>query len=133
MEIEIRPYRQSDYEEICEWWRNHHECHPSDGMMVENGTFVLTFSGVLFVTLTAFYTQSKKVAFLEGFCAKPGIPDGLRHTLAEMLFEHCCDYLRNKGYTRVNILTSEGGLVKRYEELGMSLQVSGLHSLGKEI
>lgn len=133
MKIAIRAYTASDYDLICSWWKEQKEPAPSSGMMVEDGTFVLECEDMPVLTLTALYTQSKKVAFLEGYCAKPKLDPSLRNLLGEILWSHAISYLKNLGFLRVNILTDKEALVRRYQKLGMHLQLSGLHSLGREI
>lgn len=131
MAIDMRHYRDSDFDEIVSWWDAYEQCPPLQGMMIEDGTFVLEREGVLLATLTVLYTQSKKISFLEGFCAKPGLDKEFRNILTQKLFNHACDHLRARGFSRVTILTEHEHLMNRYQEMGMEFQSVGLYSLGK--
>ena len=130
MTICIRPYRESDYEIICSWWREHKETPPLPGMMVEDGTFVVEVGGCPVMTMTVFTTQSKEISYFEGYCSEPGLEKKFRNTIGKSLWEHCYTYLRDRGYKRVLIFTEKHKLVKRYEELGMRQNVY-VHSLGR--
>jgi hypothetical protein len=129
--ITLRPYRESDFEEIHSWWTRHNECPPVPGMMVTNGTFVLEHDNKPIMTLTAFVTQSKEISYLEGFCAKPGVSKEITRECGPMLWEYAFEFLRHNGRKRVVILTNKEGLAKRYKELGMEENMKELISLGR--
>lgn len=129
--IEIRPYQEEDFDEICSWWIEHKEFAPLPGMMTEEGTFVLEYEGKPILTLSVLMTQSKEIAYFEGYCAKPGIEKQLRNDLGEILFEHAYEFLRNRGFKRVIIFTDKPSLVHRYEELGMVKNMNGLYAMGR--
>lgn len=131
--ILIRHYREKDYEVIRKWWEDHREPAPLPGMMIEDGTHVLCLEDQPVMTLTAFTTQSKDVALLEGFCAKPGMLQKERNVLSQLLFARCLKYLKDRGVRSVFMLTNEVKLKKRFEQLGLSVLSSKLWSLGKEI
>lgn len=133
MKTHIRAYKETDYDRVYSWWEARNEVPPCLGMMIEDGTFILELDGEPVMTLTALTTQSKHISFFEGYCAKPGMDKTLRNMLGSLIWGHGVKYLQSKGYTRVNIVTDKLKLLKRYEELGMELQMTGLYSLGKEI
>lgn len=129
----VRPYKESDYEEIVSWWNAANEPGPVPGEMAENGTFVLEIHGVPSMSLTLFLTQSKGVSFIEGFIAKPGLPKDDRREGGEMLWFVCYAFAKANGYTGVTTYAKNEGLVARYEQLGMTRSVSGLTALHKQI
>jgi|SRR6478735_2608065 len=133
MNISIRAYQHTDFEEICKWWVGHHELPPIQGMMIENGTFILENDHQPVMTLTAFMTQSKEVSYIEGYCAKPGLDSALRRTLGEMIWEHCFQFLRSNGFKRALAFTDKPELVNRYKKFGMIKNMDGLSSLGREL
>lgn len=131
MIIEIRPFKESDYEEICSWWRAHGEFSPLPGMMTEEGTFVLELDDEPVMTLSVLMTQSKEIAFFEGYCSKPGLDKEIRNSLGKMLWAYGYEFLKDRGYKRVIAYTDKDALAERYQNLGMRPNVSGLHSLGR--
>lgn len=131
--INIRPYRHSDYEMIASWWTQHGEAGPLPGMMVEDGTFVVEVDQAPVMSLTCFLTQSKQIAYFEGYVAKPGISKKLSNECGRELWNHCFDYARERGYSNVICYTYREKLAKRYEELGMQRSTSGLHSLVRSL
>lgn len=129
--IEIRHYKDSDFDEICSWWKEHNEFAPLPGMMTVDGTFVVEHYGLPVMTLSVLMTQSKEISYLEGYCARPGLPKDVSHELGEMLWEHAYNYLKSVGYKRVIAFTDKEALLNRYEDLGMRRNMSGLYSLGR--
>jgi hypothetical protein len=129
----IRAYQNSDFNEICSWWETYEAVGPQYGMMVEDGTFVVEKEGVLLMTMTVFLTQSKQIAYFEGFCVKPGTSRILSHELGTILWDHCYRYAKEKGYKRVIIFTDKTALCNRYLDLGMSLSMSGVYALRREL
>lgn len=133
MNISIRHYENSDFDEIHSWWLAHDECPPSRGMMIEDGTFIFELDGNPVMTITALTTQSKMISYLEGYCANPSLPKEKRNECGEILWDYALEYLRKKGFKRVNVLTDRMPLVERYQRLGMEFQMFGLQSLGREL
>jgi hypothetical protein len=127
----IRPYQESDFEEICSWWCKQNELPPLPGMMCANGTFVTEYEDEPVMTLTALMTQSKEISFIEGYCAKPGLDAELRRTIGESIWNHCFNFLRSNGMKRVIAFTDKQSLVNRYKHFGMTENISGLVSLGR--
>jgi|HubBroStandDraft_4_1064222.scaffolds.fasta_scaffold286539_2 hypothetical protein len=131
--ILIRPYDESDFDMICSWWKAHEEVGPIPGMMIKDGTFVLEYESLPVMTMTVYTTQTLEVAFFEGFCSRPDVDGDLRKSLGKQLWEHCYQYLRDKGFKRVIAYTNHWKLAKRYMDLGMKANIGGLISLGKEL
>jgi hypothetical protein len=129
--MKIRAYRHDDFEEICSWWKEHGECPPLSGMMIENGTFVTEYEGKIIMTLTVLVTQSLEIAYFEGYCAKPGLDKALRREFGKTLWEYGYEFLKLNGYKRVIAFTDKPVLVERYKELGMEENTKGLVSLGR--
>jgi hypothetical protein len=102
-------------------------------MMCEDGTFVVEYDGILIMTLTALMTQSKEIAYIEGYCAKPGLDKKLRREIGEILWNYGFNFLKAKGYKRAIAFTDKPALVKRYKDFGMHENISGLMSLGREL
>lgn len=130
--MRIRSYDPIDFEVIQSWWKEQDQVPPLKGMMVEDGTFVLEYSGEPVMTLTAFRTQSLEVCYFEGYCAKPGLDRKLRNHLGKILWNHCYSYLKKNGAKRVTAFTEKKRLAQRYEDLGMMPTLKGLYALTKE-
>ncbi len=129
--IKIRPYQESDFEEICSWWKRHGETPPLPGMMVEEGTFVLEKDDKPVMTLTVLMTQTREISYFEGYCKSPELPKRMSNELGKILWQHGFQYLKERGFKRVIILTDKDALSDRYERLGMSKNMSGIHALGR--
>jgi hypothetical protein len=129
--INIRRYQHNDFEEICSWWREHGECPPLPGMMIEDGTIVMEHDGKPVMTLTILITLSNEIAYFEGYCAKPGIDKQLSNRCGKSLFEYGYEFLKLNGFKRAIIFTDKPALVERYKELGMDVNMKDLVSLGR--
>ena len=132
-EVKIRHYEDSDFDEICSWWRGHQEFAPLPGMMTEEGTFVLELDGKPVMTLSVMMTQSKQVSYFEGYCAKPGLDQIISNQLGVILWEHGYNYLKKNGYKRVIAFTDKKKLVDRYTALGMTPSMLCLTALGRNL
>lgn len=131
MSIQVRPYQESDFDEICSWWKEHGEFAPLPGMMTPEGTFVLDLNGMPVMTLSVLMTQTKEISYFEGYCAKPSLEKRLSNALGKLLWNHGYNYLRDRGYKRVIAFTDKTKLAERYEDLGMNQNMQGLTSLGR--
>lgn len=129
----IREYEESDFEEICSWWDAAQEPGPPEGAMIPDGTFVLEIDGVPSLSLTVFLTQSKKIAYLEGFISRPGIEKKIRNDLSEILWDYACQFADCRGYKTVIMYAQKPKLVERYERMGMTRAQSGLTALYRSI
>lgn len=131
--VNIRPFRNTDFEMICSWWEFYGAVPPIAGMMCEDGTFILELGTEPVMTLSVLLTQSKEISYFEGYCAKPGLSKENSNDCGNILWDHCYKYLRDKGYKRVIIFTDKDSLARRYMDLGMTKAVGGLTSLAREL
>jgi hypothetical protein len=123
----IREYTPSDFSIISSWWTDQKECSPVEGMMIEDGTFILESDNVPALSLTVFKTQSKEMAYLEGFIKNPVFKRSLEKEAAA-LWEHCFQYAKNCGYKRLVCYCLVDKLVEKYKRFGMIQTTSNLNS-----
>ena len=133
MNIKIRDYKDSDFDEICSWWKEHGECPPLPGMMCEKATFVLELDDQPVMTLTILTTESLEISYFEGYCVKPGISKSVSHELGDRFFNFGYALLKQLGFKRVVGFTNRHKLVERYQELGMDVYLKNMVSLGREL
>lgn len=129
--MNIRAYKDTDFDEICSWWKDQGECPPLPGMMTSQGTFVLEYEGTPVMTLSCMRTQSPEISYFEGYCAKPGLKKEVRNALGDLLWQHGYQYLRSHGFKRVLTFTNKETLLGRYQKLGMIKCMSGVYALGR--
>lgn len=129
--MNIRPYKHSDYETICSWWTTHGEPGPVLGMMIEDGTFVAELCDEPALSLTVFLTQSKELAYLEGYVKNPKFKN--LEAEGKQLFEHCYDFAKSKGYKRVVMFSQVPKLNEKCIRYGMLKAASHLSSTVKEL
>lgn len=118
--IEIRPYRQSDYGLIKSWWDAYKACPPLPGMMVEDGTFVLELNGTPALSLTVLGTQSKQIAYVEGYIKNPDFMNVSLEEYGSLLWNYCFEYAKKQGYARVFCYCLVDKLGEKYARYGMS-------------
>lgn len=133
MNYSIRSYKAADFNEISSWWKFYNEHPPLEGMMVEDGTFVLEVENVSALSLTAFCTQSKEIAYFEGFIKNPIFYGYNLSEQGQALWNHCFQYLKDKNYKRVICYCKVEALKDKYRSFGMSDNLSGLSSFCKEL
>lgn len=114
----IRSYKKSDFNMIYSWWEQIGEPLPIEGVMIENGSFLLELDNVPALALTILLTQSKELAFIEGFIKNPIFKKSLE-PYSQILWNHCLDYAKNLGYKRVLVLSDKEKLFSKYEHYGM--------------
>lgn len=124
----IRPYRNSDFEMICNWWTSHNEPSPQLGMMVEDGTFIYEYNGQPILSLTVFITQSS-IGYFEGYISNPEINKEIRNKCGEKLWKHCFEYAEKRNIKYLLAYTDKSPLVKRYESFGMTKCINNLTGL----
>lgn len=118
MNYAIRPYRHTDFKEIASWWQMSTGQTPATHMMVEDGTFILEIDNKPALALTTLLTQSKDMAYLFSFIKNPVFKQTLE-TYGKILWDHCSDYAKEKGYTRVICFADETKLADKYLRFGM--------------
>jgi len=126
MQHNIRPYKHSDFETISSWWIANGEPAPINGIMVENGSFVLELDNVPSLALTILLTQSKELAFMEGFIKNPIFKEMSLEPYGFLLWNHCLDYARSFGYKRLIAISDKEKLFSKYERFGMKKTIPSM-------
>lgn len=130
--MNIRNYKHSDFEDIVSWWEHYKEVPPVQGAMMEDSTFVLEINNISALSLTVLFTQSKEIAYIEGFIKNPLFKESLEKQGAE-LWNHCFDYAKAQGYKRVFCYCAAEPLKNKYERFGMTKSVDKLTAFGREL
>lgn len=118
---------------ICDWWNHYKETPPIAGMMIEDGTFILEIDKIPALSLTVFLTQSKEIAYLEGFIKNPHFENISLHEVSQSLWDHCFLYAKNKGYKRLLAYCNNDKLKKKYQQFGMVNVLEPLSGFVKEL
>lgn len=132
MSLNIRPYKDSDFEMVTRWWNTYQEIGPCEGMMTSNGSFVLEKDSIPTLCVTMFLTQSN-VAYLEGFIKNPSYSNISLKEETKMLAEYCYEFARKNGKKHVICYCKEPKLIKLYESLGLRHSAYGLNGFSKEL
>lgn len=133
MNFNIKPYKNSDFEQIVSWWNFYKECPPIEGMMIEDGTFILELNNTPAICVTVFLTQSKEICYFEGLIKNPMFKDNNLNEYVKLLVDHCSDYCKNKGYKRVVAFSSNSKLTNKYESFGFNRTLQNLTGLMREL
>ena len=129
----IRPYSHEDFEMITSWWEAAGECPPVRGMMVEDGTFIMTLDNIPALTVTVFLTQSKEMAYAEGFIKNPIFNHMELEDEAQHLANHAYAYARDRGYSRLIAYCNNKKLTEKYIRLGLQLSAENLFSVVRKL
>lgn len=133
MEFKIRPYRTSDFKEIHSWWNSANEVAPQEGMMIEDGTFVLEALGVPAITVTVYLTQSKQIAYIEGLIKNPLLKHIDLEPQTSLLMEYICDYARERGYTNLFAYCKVDKLKEKYKRYGLTQVLDNLSAFSRRL
>jgi len=133
MKLEIKRYSHSDFENISSWWMESTGMRPTSNMMIEDGTFILTVNNIEALCLTVLLTQSKDMAYLFAFIKNPFFKNIDLEECGQVLWNHCFDYAKSKGYTQVLCFTDNEKLKEKYKRFGMTPTVNNLTGFIKEV
>ena len=129
--MHIRPYRHSDFKTIASWWTDRGDIAPHQGMLVEDGTFVLEDAVGPIMSQTILTTQSKDICILEFFCKNSNRP--VERGVEQVLWKHCFDWAKSQGYKYVVGYSKVERIFPRLEAAGMTRSMGGLQSFFKEL
>lgn len=129
--MDIRLYKNSDFEMIQNWWIDSNEIPPLREMLTEDSTFVLEMHGKARMCITVYLTNCKAVAHLENFVKDPNFKDS--NTCSKILVEHAEKFAKEKGYKYLMCLSYQEKLKSRYEKLGYIRTLNNLSSFCKEL
>lgn len=127
----IRAYKNEDYEMISNWWIEHTGEAPVEGAMIEQGTFILEIRSEPALCLTALTTSSKQLAYIHWFVKNPLFEQSLEH-FGKILFDYCCEWLKEQGFNNVRTMAEETSLQNKYKRFGFKKEMSVL-TLMKEL
>jgi hypothetical protein len=116
----IRSYKDADFDTIVSWWEDYKECPPLEGMMLSDGSFILELNKVPAMSLTVLLTQSKEISYIEGFIKNPLFKDINLESYGKILWNHCFEYAKSRGYKRAICFSMEEKLFNKYERFGMT-------------
>lgn len=133
MKSTIRPYSNKDFSVIKDWWLDATKVGPTEDMLAEDGTFILELNGFPALCLTVLTTQVKGMAYIFSFIKNPLFKKVQLENYGQMLWDHCFEYAKNKGYTKVICFSDNEKLQKKYERFGMSVTGTNLAALVKEL
>ncbi len=132
MNVNIRQYKDSDYEMISNWWTDSKEMGPGKDMLSANTTFIMELNGVPAYSLTLYLTNCKGMALFENFIGNPALK-GERKMFASVLVDYLEKTAKSLGYNKIMCLSMNDKLVDRYTDLGYNKTVSNLTALVKEL
>lgn len=132
MNYSIRPYQNSDFSEISNWYEISTGQRPPEGLLVNDGTFVVEVEGIPILSWTVFKTQSKEICYLECFIKNPKVKVSLE-VYGQLLFNHCASYARDCGFKRIVGFTHIPQLRDKCERFGMTCTLNNASILSKEL
>lgn len=129
----IRPYTHKDFAMIDKWWEISTNQHIFEGVMVEDGTFILEIKGVPALCLTTLLTQSKQMAYVSSYIKNPLFKGINLESYGHILWNHCFNYAKDKGYKRILCMAEFEQLKNKYERFGMKRTLNNIATFAKEL
>jgi hypothetical protein len=126
MTIEIRPYQDSDYSMVAEWWR-------AWGWEVLTPDYLPPIGAIVTVegidTCAAWlYRTDSSFALIEWVISNPRAKKRRKQALAELI-GHLCWRAKNEGYKSVVSMVSHPSLIANMERLGFEGRKDGMTNL----
>lgn len=128
----IRSYQHKDFSEVASWWNISTKQLPPEGLMIEDGTFILELNQIPALCLTVLKTQSKEICYLFGYVKNPKFHGSLEE-YGQALWNHCFDYAKNAGYKRIMCIAQISQLKHKYERFGMTRTLDGVSTFAREL
>jgi hypothetical protein len=133
MNIDIVSYNNEYFETISQWWKDSCGTEPVEGMMIENGTFILMINKVPALCVTVLLTQSKQMAYIFGFVKNPLFKGINLEPYGKVLWDYCADFAKAHGYKRLLCFADNPKLKEKYERFGFTKTLDNLSSFVREI
>lgn len=128
----IRNITSDDINTLKNWWEAAGEKCPSLGLMPFKSHFILELDNKPVMSMGLFLTNSE-VAYVENFIASPDFKNYTRDIAGITLSNFIINFAKELGYKRLFCFTHHEALSKRYKQLGMENEVSGIYALTKNI
>lgn len=125
----VRPYKESDWSTLLNWWISAEEFPPYKTMMCDS-TFILEDEEKIKASVTVYLTNCKDVAFLENFIRDPEFRN---KEAIGTLVKHAEDFTKAQGYKLLIALAYKDRLKNRMQTLGYQKTLDNLTSLVKEL
>ena len=128
----IRPYKQQDFSNVANWWKISTNQTPPEGLLIEDGTFILEIDATPALCLTVLKTQSKEISYLFGYVKNPEFKETLEEQ-GKDLWYHCFNYAKNAGYKRIMCIAQIDELKSKYERFGMTRTLNNVSTFAREL
>lgn len=129
----IRPYKNSDYEAICSWWKAADELPPTLDMLPLETTFIMEIDGQAALCLAVYFTNTKELCYLSSFCGNPEFKGEKRKEAAQKLMDAVCGFAGAFGYKNVLCFAYKDKVKKRYEEMGFTPTLSNMTGFCRKV
>lgn len=133
MDCKIRPFKDTEFEMIRQWYLDAGVNPPESEMLMENGTLVVELDGIPAIAQTILFTQSKSFCFLECLIKNPvfkGINlEPYLVLLANTLFE----LAKEQGYKNMFTYGNVGKLKDKYKRLGFTQSLDNLSAFYRRL
>ena len=129
--MNIRNYRESDFEVISSWWKDANEIGPTKDLLPLESTFVLEINNEPKACITVYLTNCHTIAYLENFIKDPKLENS--RELTKELVKYAEDFTHNLGYKILICFAFRDKLKNRYKELGYKNSLDNLSSFVKEL
>ena len=126
--MNIRPFKDSDYETICSWLN----FKPTKDVLSGSSTYVLENDNKLLFCLTIYFTNSKNLCLIENFAGNPNFKEE-RKKYSQYLWLYCERLAKEMGYKNVMVLSNIDKLTQKYEQFGYTKFMDNVVALKKDL
>lgn len=129
----IRAYKHSDFMTLRQWYVDSGVCPPEEGMLVEDGTFILEVEGIPALSQTVYLTQSKELCYLEGIIKNPAFKQVSLEALIPPLWDTIFSFAKDRGYKNILGYCVVDKLKDKYVRLGLTRSMDNLSAFTRSL
>lgn len=131
--MNIRTYKDSDYNSIFAWWLMQNEMPPTKDMLSTETTFILEDNDIPLVCLTLLLTNVKSLCYAEFLVGNPDYANENRKKATRLISEYVCEYAKTLGYTTILASAVNVKLKQYYTELGWTPALDNVLQLRRNL
>lgn len=128
--MNIRLYKNEDYEMIKSWWIEANEPFPPKELMTEDSTFILEINNKPLMSVMLLLTNSS-LAWLTSFIKDPKFKDSKE--ASKFITNYAENFAKEKGYKTILMFSYTDNLKQRYQNLGYIKSADNISSFVKRI
>lgn len=134
MELNLRILEESDYENMCSWWRWWRWPEVCKDVLPMNGTGgLMVCKGDTLIAAGFLYMSNSRVCWMDWIVSNPEYRDKDRKDAIGMLVNGLEDVAKAQGYTVIISIARNKSLINIHEQLGYTVDKNPSYEISKKL